>query len=184
MNDIQGKTALLTGGSRGLRPYIGRALAREGVNVALTARSRDSLKSVAAELAGFGVRAMAVAADITDDGSRRDLLEQVKAEFGQIDILVNNAGMEWVSRYTDLSPEFIQTIIQTNQVADSVIRAIKKDIGRIIVNPGPAWPMQILDAIHPGIMSWILRKFGVYDWYRGQSEDNLKQRQAEKTNLT
>ncbi len=60
------------------------------------------------------------------------------------------------------------------KVADAVMRAIKKDIGRIIVNPGLVWPMQVLDAIHPGIMSWILRTFGVYDWYRAQAEENLK----------
>lgn len=271
MNVIAGKTALLTGGSRGLGPFIGRALARQGVNLALTARSKDSLNSVAAELNGLGVRVIAVAADITDDESRKDLLKQVKTEFGRIDILVNNAGIEWVSRYTDLSPDFIQTMIQTNQiapmvltrlvlpdlltrdsghivtisslggtkgspysatyaatkagliawssgireelrgsgvsasvicpgfvaeagmfaaykkkapkllgattpkkVADAVIRAIKKDIGRVIVNPGPVWPMQMLDAIHPAIGTWLLRNFGVYDWYCGQSEDNLK----------
>ncbi|MBW1817486.1 MAG: SDR family NAD(P)-dependent oxidoreductase [Deltaproteobacteria bacterium] len=116
MKDIKGENALLTGGSRGLGPYIGRALAREGVNVALAARTEKALTSVAEELTGLGVHAMAVACDITDGASRKSLLDQVKARFGQIDILINNAG----------------------------------------------------------IMTWILRNFGVYDFYRRQSEDNEK----------
>lgn len=62
------------------------------------------------------------------------------------------------------------------KVADAVVRAIKKDTGEIIVNTSPVRPMMFLDAIHPGIMSWVLRNFGVYDFYRRQSEDNEKAR--------
>ena len=57
MENIKGKNALLTGGSRGLGPYIARALAREGVNVALAARSEAALESNAEELSRFNIRA-------------------------------------------------------------------------------------------------------------------------------
>ncbi len=269
MKNLSGKNALLTGGSRGLGPYIGRALAREGVNMALTARSEADLRTVADELAQMGVKAKALPADITDAASRTQLLERVRDEFGGIDILINNAGIERLSLYTSLSPEFIETMIQTNlaapllltrlllpemmrqgsghvvtisslggkkgspytatyaatkaglikwtwglrqelretgvsasvicpgfvaeagmfavykkrapgivgettpeKVADAVIRSIRRDVGETIVNPGPIRPMMVLDALHPGIGTWMLRTFGVYDFYRRQSEEN------------
>ena len=69
LKELSGKNALLTGGSRGLGPYIGRALAAEGVNVALTARSEAELRAVAGELAGSG----AVALDLPDGATVADL---------------------------------------------------------------------------------------------------------------
>lgn len=266
MKEIKGKVALLTGGSRGLGPYIARALAKEGVYLALSARSQEELDAAAEEVRKMGVEAIAVPADVTDASSRDELLETVKKTFGRVDILINNAGIEHISRYTRLSPETIETMIQTNlvapmlltrrllpdiieqgsghvvnmsslggkkgspysatysatkagliewtrglreelretgvsasvicpgfvseagmfavqnkkapgivgettpeKVAEAVIRAIKKDVGEIIVNPGPIKPMMILDAIHPGIGAWILRTFGVYEFFRGQA---------------
>ncbi len=56
------------------------------------------------------------------------------------------------------------------KVADAVIRSLKKDAAEIIVNPGPIRPMMMLDAVHPGIMAWILRRFGVYEFYREQAD--------------
>ena len=150
MQNIKGKNALLTGGSRGLGPYIARTLAQQGVNIALTARSKDGLQSAAQSLSQFNVQAKIYPADITDHASRKKLCEEVQADFGRIDLLINNAGMEWVSAY--------------------------KDTGEIIVNTSPVRPMMFLDAIHPGIMSWVLRNFGVHDFYRRQSEDNEKAR--------
>jgi short-subunit dehydrogenase len=269
---LKGKYALLTGGSKGLGTYIGRALASEGVNLALTARTEPTLNAVAEELASFGVQTLPVAADITDDQSRRALLDRVMDTFGRIDILVNNAGMERLSRYHRLTPDYIQTMIRTNleapmllarlvlpdmlarqsghivtmsslggkkgspytatyaatkagliewtqglreelrqtgvnasvicpgfvaeaglfavynktapriagattpdKVAQAVVRAIKDDVGEIIVNPSPIKPMQILDAIHPGIIRWVLRTFGLYDFYRQQADENERQ---------
>jgi len=61
------------------------------------------------------------------------------------------------------------------KVAEAVIDAIRKDVGEIIVTPGPIRPMMVLDAIHPGIGAWILRTFGVYDFYRQQSEENERE---------
>lgn len=61
------------------------------------------------------------------------------------------------------------------KVARAVVRAIKKDVGEIVVNPGPVRPMMLLEAVHPGIMTWVLRSFGVYDFYQGQAQDNQRQ---------
>ncbi len=271
MKDLKGKNALLTGGSKGLGIYIARILAKQGVNLYLTARSEKGLNAVAHEVIKDNIHVSVYPGDITDQSFRQSLVENVKKDSGRIDILVNNAGMEWVSAYTALSTEYIEKMIQTNlisamllarlvlpdllargsghivnmsslggkrgnpyggtycatkagliewsrglrlelrdkgvgvsvicpgfvaqagmfaeynkkppwisnattpeKVAQAVIRAINKDIGEIIVNPGPAWLIPLLDAIHPGMANWLYKIGGVYEFYRKQALDNEK----------
>jgi len=115
MENLRGKIALLTGGSRGLGPHFAQFLAKERVDIALTA------KSTAKNLARENVKIKVYPADISDQASREKLLEDVKADFGQIDLLINNAGIEWVSSYTALSTQFIEQIIQTNLIAPMLL---------------------------------------------------------------
>jgi short-subunit dehydrogenase len=121
METIRGAHALVTGGSRGLGPFIARALAEEGANLTLTARSADALGAVAEELARKGTRVHAIAADICDDGERRKLVEEAESTLGPIDILVNNAGIEAIVPYTDLSPDRIAAMIDTNLAAPLIL---------------------------------------------------------------
>jgi len=121
MKTIRGAHALVTGGSRGLGPHIGRALADAGANLTLTARSADSLRQVAEELAGDATRVHAIAADVCDDVARRKLIEEAESTLGPIDILVNNAGIEWIVPYTDLSPDRIEAMVRTNLVAPLIL---------------------------------------------------------------
>jgi len=275
VKELKGKNALLTGGSRGLGPYVARALAEEGVNLALTARSGDDLRAVAAGLESTGVRVVTVPGDITDGSFRVRLLEEVVNAFGRIDLLVNNAGIEWVYPYAQLEPGAIEQMIQTNlaspmlltrmalpdmirrgtghvvtmsslggkkgspysatyaatkagliewtrglreelrgsgvsasvicpgfvaeagmfavynmkapgmvgettpeKVAGAVVRAVRGDVGEIIVTPALVRPMMVLDVIHPGIGAWLLRTFGVYDFYRRKAEKNVEETQS------
>ena len=121
MKELRGKNAIITGTSRGIGPYIGRALAREGVNLAVAARSAEELEAVANELAALGVRTVAIPTDVTDDAARRALVERAEAELGPIDILVNNAGMEQVSRFARQAPEVIVKIIETNLIGSMLL---------------------------------------------------------------
>ena len=105
MEDLKGKNAVLTGGSRGIGPYIARALASEGVNLVIAARSADKLKSVAGELAKLGTRVIAIPTDITDESQRVVLLKRAAAELGQIDILVNNAGVVHYAQFSGQESE-------------------------------------------------------------------------------
>ncbi|MBW1983934.1 MAG: SDR family NAD(P)-dependent oxidoreductase [Deltaproteobacteria bacterium] len=279
MKNLKGKTAVLTGGSKGLGPHIARFLAKEGVNLALTARSEEGLKTTADGLSRENVKVKIYPADITCQPSREKILEDIKTDFGQIDLLINNAGMEWISSYTALSTDYIEKMIQTNlvapmlltrmvlpdmldrsighivtisslggkrgnpyggtysatkagliewskglrlelsgrgvgvsvicpgfvsesgmfavynkkppwisnattpeKVAGAVMRAIKKDIDEIVVNPGPAWLIPLLDAIHPGIANWLYKIGGVYEFYRKQAEDNEKEMAQNRSN--
>jgi short-subunit dehydrogenase len=117
VKSIRGAHALVTGGSRGLGVHIAHALAREGADLTLTARSEAALGEVVEALASHAVRAHAIRADVADAADRRRLLEQAESALGPIDILVNNAGIEQIMPYVVLSPERIETMIRTNLVA-------------------------------------------------------------------
>jgi NAD(P)-dependent dehydrogenase (short-subunit alcohol dehydrogenase family) len=92
--DLTGKTALVTGGSRGLGAQIAQALAERGADVAISyAASADKAEAVVAKLKAKGVRAIAIKADQADLTVAKPLIEAVIAEFGRLDLLVNNAGI-------------------------------------------------------------------------------------------
>jgi NAD(P)-dependent dehydrogenase (short-subunit alcohol dehydrogenase family) len=89
---LKGKRAIVTGGSRGIGLAVADALAQEGVDVALVARSSDQLQQAAERLAIHGHRVLAVTADTTDDEQVRDMVAAVVDELGGVDILVNCAA--------------------------------------------------------------------------------------------
>jgi short-subunit dehydrogenase len=117
MKVLRGKTAILTGGSYGIGPYIGRALAREGVNLALAARSADKLEKVANEIEVLGVKVVALPTDLRDPLAREALVTRTEAELGPVDILINNASTHHTGRLHTRSLEQIEAVIQTNLIA-------------------------------------------------------------------
>ena len=91
--ELQGRVALVTGGSRGIGKAIARALAAEGVDLALVARGEDALNAAAAELAQeTGRRVIPIVADVTSRDDARRAVAVVQETFGRLDILINNAG--------------------------------------------------------------------------------------------
>ena len=90
---LKGKTALVTGGSEGIGKGITRALAREGVDVAICARRKEPLEAAAAEMAKeTGRKIVAIPADLTKDADAKSFIEQGHKALGRVDIMVNNAG--------------------------------------------------------------------------------------------
>jgi len=91
---LQGKIALITGGSRGIGRAIGQVLAEEGADLALCARELAALEAAAKEIAaGTGRRVLALRADVSQRESVDGLVAQVISAYSRIDVLVNNAGM-------------------------------------------------------------------------------------------
>ncbi|MGD8550414.1 MAG: SDR family NAD(P)-dependent oxidoreductase, partial [Methyloceanibacter sp.] len=91
---LEGKVALVTGGSRGIGAAIARALAKDGADVAISyASAKDRAGSVVAELKALGVRAKAFQADQGKTAEVGNLIAAVGSHFGRVDILVNNAGV-------------------------------------------------------------------------------------------
>ena len=112
---LEGKVALITGGSRGIGKAIALAFADAGADIAISSRKQAALDEVAAEIRGMGRRALAVAAHNREPEDLRQLVEKVKAEFGRIDILVNNAATNPVmATLLDTDEKIFDTIMNTN----------------------------------------------------------------------
>lgn len=92
MTQLEGKVALVTGGSRGIGKAIALALAESGADVALAARGAEDLEQAVKEVQALDRRAIAVPTDVTDLEQVRALVERTVGELGTIDVLVNNAG--------------------------------------------------------------------------------------------
>lgn len=117
MKDLRGRTAILTGASKGIGVYVARALAKEGANLVLAARSASALEAVREEVERLGVRAVAIPTDVGDRSALESLVERSGSEFGAIDILVNNAGIELTLAYHKLTPEEIEEMVRVNLIA-------------------------------------------------------------------
>ena len=109
---IRGTSVLLTGGSRGLGPFIARALVLRDARVTLAARSADDLEEVRASLDPD--RVATVPGDVTEASDRARMVEAAEEAFGRIDILVNNAGIESVLPFTDYAEDEIRSIVEVN----------------------------------------------------------------------
>ena len=114
MTDLKNKNALITGAGKGIGKAIALALAKEGVNVILIARTQDEIDSVAAKVRSLRVKALAITADVADINSVNAAVEQALAEFGTIDILINNAGIAAFGKFLELEPTDWERIIQVN----------------------------------------------------------------------
>lgn len=125
MENLRGANAIVTGASRGIGVYIARALAKEGVNLALAARSTTELETVRAEMEALGVRAIAIQCDVAKAADRAELVRRTEAELGSIDILINNAGIERVARFDEaLESDILDTLTINLEAPMLLTRAI------------------------------------------------------------
>jgi len=103
MGKLEGKVALITGASAGIGRAAARALAREGAKVALTARRRERLEELSAEIKKLGSEAVYVVGDIREEETAKDIVAQTVKSFGRVDILIANAGMAYYRNLVDTS---------------------------------------------------------------------------------
>jgi gluconate 5-dehydrogenase len=136
--DLSGRVALVTGTSRGLGQYFGRALARAGADLIITSRHIHTLAAFAREIEEMGRKAVPVELDVRDYESIQSMAAAAKKAFGKIDILVNNAGCNVRKRAVDVTWEDWNLILETNLrgsffVAQAIARfMIEARYGRII----------------------------------------------------
>jgi len=110
--EFKGKTVVITGASRGIGAQAARVFAAAGANVALLARSVDSLETLAAEIGG---NALALACDVADYGAVAAAVQQTVERFGGIDVLINNAGViDPIAHLADADPEDWGRLIDIN----------------------------------------------------------------------
>ena len=93
--NLEGKTALVTGGSRGLGLQIATALGEQGAKIVLSARKQGELDEAVAQLTALGFDASAIAADLSQEAAVGTLVDGALQRLGHIDILINNAGATW-----------------------------------------------------------------------------------------
>jgi 3-oxoacyl-[acyl-carrier protein] reductase len=148
---LEGKVALITGGSEGIGKAAALRLGREGARVAICARRADMLERAAAELRAAGVEVLHSLADVTRAGDVERFVEQTVARYTRLDIVVNNAGTANAVRFEDAGDELWHADLDLKlHAAIRVIRAalphLKRDGGRIINITTPA-------GKHPGAAS-------------------------------
>lgn len=138
MKDLRGTNAIVTGASRGIGVYIAKALAEQGVNLSLTARSANELEQVRTEIESMGVKVIATVGDVSIAEDRVRLIERTEAELGPIDILINNAAIDIVRRFHE-APEsdFVDTLRINLEAPILLTRAIvpgmlERDRGHVV----------------------------------------------------
>jgi NAD(P)-dependent dehydrogenase (short-subunit alcohol dehydrogenase family) len=136
--DLKGKTAIVTGGGRGIGRAIALGLAGAGANVVVAGRTADQLAGVAAEISAAGVGSLPVPTDLTDGSQIEQLVEKTVQAFGRVDILVNNAARSFLRSLLDLREDGWDKVFNTNVKAVWLLsRAVARKMidqkgGRII----------------------------------------------------
>jgi gluconate 5-dehydrogenase len=139
--DLSGKTAFVSGGSRGIGKAITLALAEAGANVAVGARTKDTLDAVVAQISEIGVRGLAVKLDVTQIDAIPAAMENVRVELGPIDILVNVAGTTLRQPLEEVEESGYDLIMNTNSkgpyfLAKAVRASMVERGGGKIINVG------------------------------------------------
>jgi len=111
---LTGKTALVTGGSRGLGLQMAQALGEQGARVVISSRKQGELDEAVAHLTSCGIDASAIAADLSQDAHVQPFVEEAIKRLGQIDILVNNAGASWGAPAEDYPAEAWDKVMNLN----------------------------------------------------------------------
>jgi NAD(P)-dependent dehydrogenase (short-subunit alcohol dehydrogenase family) len=113
---LDGKRALVTGGSRGIGKSVATGLAEAGADIAIVARGIEAAEETARELEKLGVRAIAVKADITKPEQVDAMTERIVDAFGTIDVAFNNAGIAVVEKAEEMSYESLVEVINVNLI--------------------------------------------------------------------
>ncbi|WP_338379097.1 SDR family NAD(P)-dependent oxidoreductase, partial [Enterococcus faecium] len=114
MQSLNGKKALITGGSRGIGRATAIALAKEGVELGLIARSEESFEEVRSELTKLGATFYTVAADVAIEAEVQKAVAELETKLGGIDILINNAGVGVRGTFLELTTEQWTNVLNTN----------------------------------------------------------------------
>jgi NAD(P)-dependent dehydrogenase (short-subunit alcohol dehydrogenase family) len=173
--DLQGKVALVTGGSRGLGAAIAEALADQGADIAISyVSSVEKAEAVVAKLKAKGVRALAIRSDQADTAAAKPLVDKVVAHFGKLDILVNNAAIVAKGQTTDdpsLDTAALDRQWQINVMgAVATTRAaaqVLPDGGRIIF----IGSLNGTRALYPGVADYVGTKAAINGYAKGVARD-------------
>lgn len=135
---LEGKTAIVTGGGRGLGAQIAQGFAEAGANVIVCSRKLEACEETADHLRGLGVKALALKCDVTNEQDVENVVRRTVEEFGKVDILVNNSGATWGAPAEKMPLDAWQKVMNVNVTGTFLMsRAagqvmIKQKSGKII----------------------------------------------------
>lgn len=137
--NLKGKNALITGGGRGLGKAVAVALANEGVNVGITGRNEEHLKSTVAELEKLGVKAVYSVFNVEEMAQVEQGVASIASQLGGIDILINNAGVGDFGSFEEMPVETWEKVMKVNlfgvyYVAKATLPYLKQNKEGDIVN--------------------------------------------------
>ena len=112
--DLSGKVAIVTGTSRGIGQYFGRALARAGADLVITSRNKQSLQDFQKEINQIGREAFPVELDVNEYESIQNMVAEVENHYRKVDILVNNAGCNVRKPAVDITWNDWNLVLNTN----------------------------------------------------------------------
>ena len=163
MGKLEGKVALVTGGSRGIGKGIARGLAAEGADLVLASRDPAALDETAKELEGEQSTVIAVPTDVSYEGQVEALFGEAMDRFGRLDILVNNAGAFDGGPIEDLSADAWDHVIAVNLRAPflctrAAFRIMKEQDGGKIINIGSISAQRV----RPNSAPYSTSKFGIW----------------------
>lgn len=114
--DLTGKTAIITGGGRGLGKQIAEGFAEAGANIVVCSRKVENCKEVSQQLQEKGTETLALKCDVTSPDDINNVVEKTLERFGRIDILVNNSGASWGAPVDEMPLEAFQKVMNVNVV--------------------------------------------------------------------
>jgi len=169
---LEGKIALITGGSRGIGAAIAKRLAADGANVAITyTKGADAAASVVKEIERAGGKAIAIQADAADADASEAAVEKTVATFGRLDVLVNNAGTAIPKTFEETTLEELDRVIDINVrgvfVATQAALKHMKSGGRIIMIGSCVGER----AMTPGLVPYAATKGAVKMFTQGLSRE-------------
>ena len=137
---LDGRTAVVTGGGRGLGLYMAEAISDAGANVVLCSRKLEPLVEVRDEIEARGGNALALACDVTKQEDVKKVVAEAEQAFGGVDVLVNNSGATWGAPPDEMPPEKFDQVIAVNVRGTFLMsqavgrRMIERGAGGTIVN--------------------------------------------------
>lgn len=130
---LEGKTAIVTGGGRGLGAQIAEGLAEAGANVVICSRNIKACMQMSEKILALGVESMALSCDITKQEDVKRVIEETVKRFGRIDILVNNSGATWGAPVVDMPIEAWQKVINVNVTGTFLMC---QEAGKVMIEQG------------------------------------------------
>ncbi|MDQ0340891.1 gluconate 5-dehydrogenase [Caldalkalibacillus uzonensis] len=154
---LRGKTAIVTGGGRGLGAQMAEALAEAGANVVVCSRKLEACQDVSEQLQAKGVQTLALKCDVTQPDDVQEVVKTTMDQFGSIDILINNSGISWGAPALEMPLDKFEKVMQVNVTGTFLMsqavakEMVKQQEGKIIniasvAGLGGSDP-EVLDAI-------------------------------------